>query len=393
MKHSRVARWVLSLIAVLLLASIPLSGRSEEPFEINVIIPLTGGGTFLGRLYQQALNAVETHVNKTGGVRGRPIKFVIQDDQSNPQIAVQLAGNVLAKNPSVILAAALVAECNAISSLIKDGPLLYCLTPGVHPPKGSYVFSADPATFDVARGAIHYFRRRGITRFATITSTDATGQDADRAIAEALDAPENRGGTITIHEHFNPTDVSVSAQMARIKQADPQVLIAWATGAPFGTLLHGINDIGLSVPILTTNGNLTRVQMSQYAGFLPKDLYFPAVACVVPNSISDRAVKKAVDTYSDALVAVGAKPEYIPSVAYDPAMIVVDGFRKLGTGATAMQLRDYISNLNNWIGATGRYDFRAVPQRGLGLGDVLVVRWDQPKGDWVGVSKPGGDPL
>jgi hypothetical protein len=41
----------------------------------------------------------------------------------------------------------------------------------------------------------------------------------------------------------------------------------------------------------------------------------------------------------------------------------------------------------------GPYDFRTVPQRGIGVNSVIMVRWSPDKGTWTGVSKAGGEPL
>ena len=41
---------------------------------------------------------------------------------------------------------------------------------------------------------------------------------------------------------------------------------------------------------------------------------------------------------------------------------------------------------------TGRYNFRESPQRGLGVGNVDMVRWDKAKGDFVVISRAGGVP-
>lgn len=387
-------RRVLRVLCAALIAAtcllLPVGGRAADPYEIDVLLPLTGPATFIGKGMATGIAAAEAVVNKSGGVNGRPVKFVIQDDQSNPQIDVQLANTIVAKNRPVIMAAALVAQCNALTPLLKDTTVLYCLTPGVHPAEGSYVFSIDPSTSDVIPVAIRYFRQRGISRFAVITSTDATGQDAERGIDATFALPENKGIGIVDREHFATSDVSVSAQMAHVKASNAQILIAWSTGTPLGTLLRGALESGLDLPVLTTNGNLTYAQMTAYAQLLPKELYFPGFACVVPDQVMDRPVKAAVATFAAALTANGVRPEYMPSTSYDPALIIVNALRKLGTNANAAQLRAYIANLRGFAGATGAYDFPAAPQRGLGQGAVMVVRWDAGKGTWVGVSKPGG---
>lgn len=132
--------------------------------------------------------------------------------------------------------------------------------------------------------------------------------------------------------------------------------------------------------------------MAQYHDFLPKELDFPAVACVVPDGITDSAVKAATATYFDALRDIGVKPEYIQSVAYDPALLVVTAYRALGPNPTAARLRDYLNSLSNFAGVSGRYNFKATPQRGLGTGQIFVARWDPAQNNWAAVSKSGGDP-
>src|SRR5665213_1311938 len=76
----------LLLVLALLLAAGPTGRASaaDAPIDINVLLSLTGSGTFLGRIHQQTLAVIESLVNKQGGIKGRPIHFVIQDDQTNP---------------------------------------------------------------------------------------------------------------------------------------------------------------------------------------------------------------------------------------------------------------------------------------------------------------------
>src|ERR1700726_399582 len=118
--------------------------------DINVILPLTGGGAFLGKSEQQALSQYENVVNPTGGIHCKPLRFVFHDDQSSPQLAVQLANQVKANNPPVILGSALVALCNAMAPLMKEGPLLYCFSPGITVNPGSFVYSTSISTKELA---------------------------------------------------------------------------------------------------------------------------------------------------------------------------------------------------------------------------------------------------
>jgi branched-chain amino acid transport system substrate-binding protein len=383
---------VATLALAALLATVPLAGRAADPFEINVIVAVTGSAAFLGKSQATALGVLEEQVNKSGGIGGRPIKFAISDDQSNPQVGVQMMNAVMAKKVPVVIGSSIVAVCNAIAPLAVDGPTVYCLSPALHPPEGSYAFSALPSTTDLFAASAIYFRERGWRKIALITSSDATGQDAERGIDATFN--QQSGVQVVDKEHFNITDVSVAAQMAHIKASGAQAMIAWSTGTPIATILRGMLDAGVELPVEISNGNLTYAQMHAYAAFMPKELLFAGMPAFAPDQLSNRAVKrKAVEFLNAFKASTGLRADTGYMSAWDAGNIVVDAFKKLGTNASAAQIKDYIANLRGWVGITGQYDFKAVPQRGLGPSNVIMVRWDTAKDTWVGVSKPGGEPL
>src|SRR5215469_4837504 len=63
----------------------PSLAHAAEPYEINVILPLTGPAAFLGNGEKISLELAEKAMNAKGGIDGRPVKFVIQDDGTSPQ--------------------------------------------------------------------------------------------------------------------------------------------------------------------------------------------------------------------------------------------------------------------------------------------------------------------
>lgn len=366
-----------------------------EPYKIHVILPLTGGAAFLGKGEQQAFLLFQTMTNKAGGIAGQPLEFDFHDDQTNPQTTVQIASGIFSERPAVMLGSSIVAMCSAIAPLLKQGPFDYCLSPGVHPAAGSYQYSASTDTHALIEALVRYFRLRGMTRLAFISSTDASGQDAERGFNDVIKSPENGGLQVVERQRFNPTDVSVSAQIQRIKAANPQVLIAWSTGAPIATVFKAILEVGVTVPVATTNGNQTYAQMAQYKDFLPKVLYMPTSVFLPHEGMFelDPRVEERQKQFHAALAAANAKPDAMAALVWDPASIVVEALRKLGPQATAAQLRQYVADLTSFPGINGIYDFKAVPQRGLTIKNALVARWDPASGEWIVVSEPTGTPL
>lgn len=363
--------------------------RAAGPYTINVLLPESGNGAFLGNAQMAALKILEQAINKRGNVAGGTLQFNYLDDQSSPQIAVQLTNGVLAQKASLMMGSTLVSICSAEAPLVKDGPLTYCFSPAIHPPAGSFMFTAGTSTTDMLAASLRYFRERGWTKVAILASTDATGQDVDNNIAALLALPENKSISIVAHEHYNASDVSVAAQIAQIKNASPQVLVAWTVGGPLATIFKGLQAAGLDVPVLATPGNMTYAQMKQYAAFLPKELYFPGSAAFAPEQLPNGPQKRAVLAYLDAFKAAGIRPDQGHLFVWDPVLILVDALNKLGPSATPSQLRDFI-NAYRGVGVFGQYDFHATPQRGIGIDSVIMVRWSVEKDTWVGVSRAGG---
>jgi branched-chain amino acid transport system substrate-binding protein len=392
-----IVRRIALALAAAALVLFALPGRAaEEPFDLYVITSLTGPIAFLGTEAAKGLALVQEIANKTGGIRGRPVRFVIQDDQSNPQVAVQLMSQAQAKGAQIVLDAAALSSCLASSGLIKeDGPVLFCTTSGVHPSPGSYIFVTVPSTQWQYEAAMRFYRLQGLTKIALIGTTDATGQETDKNIDGIAAEPENRAIAITNHEHLTIGDLSVTAQLERIKSSGAQAIIAGTTGSAFGTILRGMRDAGIELPIITRGGNLSFKQMEGFAPVLPRGpvyvMGFPAYA---PEAVPIGSVRRAVQQMTDVMRANNMpKPEIGAVIAWDAAGVMIDALRKKGTNATAPQLREYIANLKGYPGVFGLLDYRAVPQSGVSRDWIMVLRWDGAGDRFTAVSKPGGQPL
>lgn len=382
---------IVAIVCALLAGAARSTSAAGEPFEINAILPLTGPGAFIGKSERAVLAILEARTNKAGGINGRPIKFVVQDDTSSPQVSLQLATDLVAKKVQVIVGPSLTAACGAIAPLFKDGPVDYCLSGGFHPQKFSYMFAYGPESGDSIDTNIRYFRTHGFKRIALIVTTDATGQDGEHGFDAALAEPENKDLVVVAREHFANSEQTVAAQMSRIKAAGAQAMFTWGTGTPIGTVFHAVQDLGLEIPVSISAPNVVNAEMKQYAAILPKTLLSAGMAFMVPNSLPRGGLKSAV---SDFTVAVknetGEQADVGYAIAWDPGIIVIEAYRKLGFDATAQQIRDYILGLNGWAGANGIYNFRTGTNRGMGAGSAIMVQWDAAKGSWFGVSKFGG---
>ncbi len=381
------ARRFWSLIACAALAGAPCAAGAVDPYAIPVVLPMTGSAAFLGKEESSALAVAEVTVNKSGGIAGRPIKFVVQDDQSNPAVALQLATAIVASKAPVMIGSSITASCNAIAPLMKDGPIDMCLSPGLHPAEGSFVFTPCPSSYDLGLVAARYFHDRNWKNIAYIYSTDGSGQDGETNLNRALALSENKDLHATDVEHFGVADLSVAAQIARIKASNPQVIYVWTTGTPLGTVLRAIGDAGLDVPVVTSFSNATYDQMKAYQGFMPKNLLFVGLRTQATDLMAKAGARDPAGVYYRAFQAAGIRPDVGYAIAWDPAMLVVGALKAVGLDAPPEKLRAYLAGLHNWNGANGAYDFTAVAQRGVNDKALVMMHWDPAQDTWVSSGK------
>lgn len=386
----------LAAVAALIVPLQPAPSRAADPFEINVIVSLTGPFAFIGSAEAASVRAIETLVNKDGGIKGQPVKMVIVDDQSNPSTAVQLASAIIAKKPNVMLGPTYLASCLAVSPLVlaNNGPVTYCFAPTLHPAAGSLLFSGGTSSNDQARAQMTFMAAKGWKNAALIATTDATGQDVEGRYTDEINSGRYPGVKLVTREHFAPSDTSVAAQVATMKAAKPDVIIDATVGTSTATVLRALKDAGLDdLPVMSSLGNVIHAQMDQYTAILPREIYFVAPGFIARDVTPRGPVRDAQQLFYKTYNAQGVDPDVGNSQSWDPTLIVIDALRHVGTNASPKQILDYIESLKHFPASDGYYDFTDGSQRGIGLSAVVICRWDPAKKTWLPSSEPGGKPL
>src|SRR5580658_3916888 len=87
MNHPTRRRILATAAASLTLPAVAQTGT----LRLGVLTPLTGAGSFDGPRMLKAMQAVATDINAAGGLLGRPIELVVEDDETNPEAAVRAA--------------------------------------------------------------------------------------------------------------------------------------------------------------------------------------------------------------------------------------------------------------------------------------------------------------
>jgi branched-chain amino acid transport system substrate-binding protein len=367
---------------------------SGSTYTIHAIVSETGTASFLGKEEASALTALAKHVNATGGIDGHPLAFAISDNQTTASTSVSLASPLVSQVPVLIVGSLTTTDRPVDALATSSGPVIYDLSPGDHPAPGSFVYSASNSTTNQAQAFVNFAQSKGWTKVAAITSTDASGQDGWNNVQKAV-ANSKGAVTITDHETFAPTAVSVTTELSKIKATNPQALVIWTTGTPLGTVLKGMQELGMdNLPTMTTNGNASYAELQRLAAELPGQLYFPGAPFMAgPQNLTGQT-KTEVQAFDSAMQAAGQKvPDEGDALAWDPGLILVSALRKLGINATASQIHQYIDSLTSFAGINGTYNFtdKSIPDnRGLTISSVYVAQWNKSQSQWTAVSGPAG---
>lgn len=373
------------VVGFVLLALSPVRTLAADPLTLDVMLPITGGAAYAGNAQQQVIRLYENHINKTGGIHGRPVHFEFHDDQSNPVIAVQIVNQLLPQKPVVILGPSVASTCSAVSPLLAKGPgtVEYCFSPIAIPPRGGYVFAATEPAHQLLVNITKHLREQGFHRAALLGANDASGQANLNIYNDLLGTGDNASLKLVGSAMFSPTALGVAAEVAKIKSTNPDVILLYASGPAFLLSLKEIKNAGLDdVPIMTNPFNADGELLKANANIMPGKLFVEGLPYQAkhPKPALAASGREYLAVFEEGGVKTAS---VIQAYCWDPVKITIAALRALPAGATGDQLHDYIENMHGFAGLWGTYDFRTGDNYGLTGDDDPFVRWDVAHSEWV----------
>ncbi|MBN8754734.1 MULTISPECIES: ABC transporter substrate-binding protein [Variovorax] len=126
-----------------------LWAQNKEPIRIGILIPLTGATSQFGATMSRAAQIAAEEVNAAGGVNGRRLEVVIEDDQSNPEAAVRAARKLIDVDRVVAIGGSYASSVtSAIAPLCWESKTVLATSSGADSitklPHQGYVFRTSP---------------------------------------------------------------------------------------------------------------------------------------------------------------------------------------------------------------------------------------------------------
>ncbi len=227
---------------------------AAEPIKIGALMSMTGPAGFVGSNVKEAIQVVVDDINKKGGVLGRPIEVLYEDDQSNPANAVVAVTKLIRdQKVSAIIGPSVMDSGMAIMPTVeKEGVPFMVIGPIVTPTK-KWVFLLGPGD---ARGAIHYLevatKDFGAKRIAVLHDSGAYGMTGLKEYNNHIG--QYPGASIVIEERFDMSDTNVIPQLTKIKAVNPDLIILHTFSGPATVVAKNYKQLGMKTMVLGAGG-------------------------------------------------------------------------------------------------------------------------------------------
>jgi branched-chain amino acid transport system substrate-binding protein len=348
------------LVAATLLAMTgwPITGHAQEPgltdktIKIGMFAPLSGPNMAYGFDVANAARMYYDKINKEGGIHGRKIEVVLEDDRCNANDLVAAVKKLVEQDQVFLLNG---GSCSAAVVAAKDYvvrskvPMIMLNASGdgaLYPPT-DYIFGAFSISQYAVGGAMVEFAAKTFNakKIAYINHDDAYGVwnlEGSRADAEASKID-------LIVESISPTITDVTAPFFKLRAANPDVVVIVTYARPAALLIKKAYELGFTKPIiLSVTGTANLAQMAENVGGKDalKNFYIQDVLADLPGGPK---IKWVYDMYKASYPDLAAKPDhpqtYMP-YGIPSAMSIVNALKDAGPQPTREKVLEALKKQN-----------------------------------------------
>jgi branched-chain amino acid transport system substrate-binding protein len=247
----------------ILLALLTTSASAQNAIRIGVVTPLSGTYAGIGQQVKWGLDLAAAQINAGGGVMGRKLELIYEDEEANPAVAVQKAEKLFQVNKVDFLTGTVNSGSTlAVGQLAERNNRLIATT----------VSFADSITADKCSPNVFRVNARAGMQSAALadwlaqTKPNANvfylGPDYEmgRSTVAAFKSAAEAKGSKTVGEVFAPLDnKDYSPFFGQIRAAKPAVIYTSVAGNDTVRLLSQMDEFGLNrnVQVVGASGTVT----------------------------------------------------------------------------------------------------------------------------------------
>ncbi len=335
LKKRRVLRVLLSLALLAPWGALRAGpGVTDSEIVIGQSLGLTGP---LAAMAPELVNITKTYldgVNAQGGVHGRRIRMVTEDDAYKPENSVRLVGKMIAQD-HVFALANLTGTANVaavLPLLAKEDPPVPLISPFtgadlLREPPINHVFNVRASYGDEMEKLVQHLTTLGVQRISVLWMNNGFGKDG---LAGARKSMEKRGFKLHSDAPLQPDSSDVQQAVQTLSATEPDAIIMITAGAPTVTFIKAYRMVSRAARFYTTSvmGSQSTIQA------LGPDGVGVVVTSVVPFPWSQSM--PVAREYREVLKKAGmeATVSFIGLETFINAKVLVEGLRRAGRDLT-----------------------------------------------------------
>lgn len=340
----------MSLVVALLAGCARQGGQrpAEQPLKIGLVAPITGSIATFGKSTRQGAALVFDRVNDQGGLLGRRIQVIVEDDAGKPEEAANVFTKLVNRDRVAAIVGSVATKCSFAGAPVCQRGGVPMITPASTNPKvteiGDYIFRVcfvDPFQGEVI--ARFLVDNLGLKRVGIIY--DLTN-DYSAGLADYVeDNVEKLGGEVVSRQTFSEQDKSFKAQLTAMQARRPQAIFVSAYYTEAALVARQARQLGIAATLMGPDGWDSPMLVESGGDAVEGGYFSDHYSADSPNPRTQEFVAAYRERY-------GESPDALAALGYDAAGLLVDAIRRAGS-AEGAAIRDVLAATTEYDGATG----------------------------------------
>ncbi|HNY68605.1 MAG TPA: ABC transporter substrate-binding protein [Bacillota bacterium] len=355
-------------------AAVP--GITDNQVVVGAFQDQSGAAAVVGINMRKGMEAYFNWVNAQGGVNGRKIKFIVEDDGFQAARAIAATKKLVEQDKVFALVGTLGTPGVAATIdyiMEKQIPSIYQgsgISALAFPPK-KYIFPVQPNFISEGRiVATYVVENLKMKRVAVACEQTDIGTEGLRGVREQLAMYKMEPVEVV---NFGAADVDFSSQILKLMRAKPDAVIIYSTLKPAAGFLKQAKVMGLDAQFLTTYVNADPIQMPALAGDACVGLIAPGWVPVLGNDVdSVRYLEIYQATYPKEM------PSAFAAAGFIAGEVFCEGLRRCGKNPTREGLIAAMESLRDWDGIMAK-GISYTPEFRSGKASMYFMRFAKPK--------------
>ncbi|HEY5296802.1 MAG TPA: ABC transporter substrate-binding protein [Verrucomicrobiae bacterium] len=340
---------VMMMIALLLTGCNKESGANNHVIKVGEFASLSGSEATFGQSSDKGTRLAIDDLNAAGGVLGKKIQLLTEDDQSQAGQAATVVRKLISSDGVMAILGEVASSRSLEAAPICQENKIPMISPASTNPKvtevGDYIFRV--CFIDPFQGTVMANFARKTLNLQTAAILKETSSDYSVGLAKFFrERFITDGGKIVAEENYSHGDKDFSAQLTAIKAQNPEGIFVPGYYTEVGLIALQARQLGITVPLFGGDGwessALVPIGGKALEGCYFSSHYSPQDRSpVVQNFVKEFQAK------------FGETPDTMAALGYDSAIVLADAIKRAGSTDPA-KIRDALAATKNFPGVTGK---------------------------------------